>query len=78
MFAGAIIAGALAVFADMGFVESAGIAALGATVGTVIGFRVAVFLVMLAEELGWDAQPPASRIGRLYLRLDRLIDSAGP
>jgi len=77
--AGAIIAGTLvAVFANLGFVESAGIAALGAIVGVVIGLRVAMALVLLAEELlGWDEEPSVSRIGRLYLRLDQLINRAG-
>jgi hypothetical protein len=77
--AGAIVAGVLgAVFADLGFVESAGIVALGAVLGAVIAFRVAVVLVLIAEDLlGWDEQPPASSIGRLYLRLDQLIDQAG-
>lgn len=77
--AGAIVAGVLgAVFADLGFVESAGILALGAVLGAVIALRVAVILVLLAEDLlGWDEQPPISRIGRLYLRLDQLIDQAG-
>ena len=75
--AGAIVAGTLvAVFANLGFVESAGIAALGAIVGVVIGIDVAMALVLLAEELlGWDEEPPVSRFGRLYLRLDQLIDS---
>jgi len=72
---GAIVAGTLvAVFANLGFVESAGIAALGAIVGVIVGLRVAVALVVIADELGWDEQPPTSRIGRLYLRLDQLID----
>ena len=65
-------------FAKLGFVESAGIAALGAIMGVVIGIRVAMALVLLAEELlGWDEETPASPIGRLYLRLDQLIDRAG-
>jgi hypothetical protein len=77
--AGAIVAGTLvAVFANLGFVESAGIAALGAIVGVLIGLRVAMTLVLLAEELlRWDEEPPVSRIGRLYRRLDGLIDRAG-
>jgi hypothetical protein len=76
---GAIVAGTLvAVFANLGFVESAGIAALGAIVGVVIGLRVAMTLVLLAEELlRWDEEPPVSRIGRLYRRLDGLLDRAG-
>ena len=74
--AGAIIAGTLvAVLSNPSFVESAGIAFLGAIVGVVIGIEVAKALVLLAEELlGWDEEPPASRIGRLYLCLDQLID----
>lgn len=41
------------------------------------GLRVAVTMVLLAEELlGWDEEPPASRIGRHYLRLNRSIDVA--
>jgi hypothetical protein len=64
--------------ADLGFVDSAGIAALGRIVGVVIGLRVAMTLVLLAEEfLRWDEEPPVSRIGRLYLRLDGFIDRAG-
>jgi hypothetical protein len=57
--AGAIVAGTLvAVVANLGFVESAGIAALGAIVGVVIGLRVAMTLVLLAEELlRWDEEP---------------------
>jgi hypothetical protein len=75
--AGAIVAVTLvAVFANLGFVESTGIAALGAIVGVVIGLQLALALVLLAEELlGWDEEPPVSRIGRLYLRLVQLIDS---
>jgi hypothetical protein len=39
---------------------------------------VAMTLVLLAEELlRWDEEPPVSRIGRLYRRLDGLIDRAG-
>jgi hypothetical protein len=77
--AGAIVAGTLvAVFADLGFVESAGIAALGAIAGVAIGLDVAMTLVLLAEELpGWDEEPPVSRIGRLYGRLDGFLDRAG-
>jgi hypothetical protein len=77
--AGAIVAGTLvAVFANLGFVESAGIAALGAIAGVAIGLDVATALVLLAEELlGWDEEPPVSRIGRLYLRLDGFLDRAG-
>ena len=77
--AGAIVVGTLvAVFTNLGFVESAGIAALGAIVGVVIGLRAAMTLVLLAEELlRWDEEPPDSRIGRLYRRMDGLIDRAG-
>jgi hypothetical protein len=39
---------------------------------------VATALVLLAEELlGWDEEPPVSRIGRLYRRLDGFLDRAG-
>jgi hypothetical protein len=76
--AGAIVAGVLAaVLANLGFVDTAGIVALGAVLGAGIGFREAVALVLLADELGWDEEPPASRIGRFYLRLDQLVDQAG-
>jgi hypothetical protein len=77
--AGAIVAGTLvAVFANLGFVESAGIAALGAIAGVAIGLNVAMTLVLLAEELlGWDEEPPVSRIGRLYRRLDGFLDLTG-
>ena len=77
--AGAIVAGTLvAVFANLGFVESAGIAVLGAIAGVAIGLDVAMTLVLLAEELlGWDEEPPVSGIGRLYLRLDGFLDRAG-
>jgi hypothetical protein len=76
--AGAVTAGVLvAVFANLGFVGSAGIVALGAIMGVVVGLRVAVALVLLADELGWDEEPPSSRLGRIYLRLDQFIDRTG-
>ncbi|HEX6579470.1 MAG TPA: hypothetical protein VF195_01130 [Actinomycetota bacterium] len=76
--AGAIVAGVLAaVLANLAFVDMAGMVALGGVLGVVIGLRVAATLVLLADELGWDETPHASHIGRLYLRLDRLIDRAG-
>jgi hypothetical protein len=34
-----------------------------------------VFVLLAEELLGWDEEPPVSRIGRLYLRLDQLMDS---
>jgi hypothetical protein len=74
--AGATVAGTLvAVFADLGFVDTAGIAALGAIVGVIVGVRLAVALVLLADELGWNEETPTSRLGRLYVRLDQLVDS---
>lgn len=76
--AGAITAGVLTVvFGNVGLLASAGIAALGAIIGVVVGLGVAAVLVLLADELGWDEDPPTPRIGRLYLRLDHLADLAG-
>ena len=75
--AGAIVAGTLvAVFANLGFVESAGIAALGAIVGVVIGIRYGDGIGAAGRGTSWmGRRAPVSRIDRLYLRLDQLIDS---
>jgi hypothetical protein len=44
-------------------------------VGVIVGVRLAVALVLLADELGWNEETPTSRLGRLYVRLDQLVDS---
>ncbi len=63
---GALVAGTLAaVSMNGGVLGSLGIAFLGATLGLAIGSGIAWVLVLIAEELGWDEQPPSSRIRRL-------------
>jgi hypothetical protein len=68
----------VAVFANLSFVESAGIAVLGAIAGVAIGLDVAMTLVLLAEKLlGWDEDPPVSlSVGCIYASTG-FLDRAG-
>jgi hypothetical protein len=73
--AGALVAGTLAaVSLNGGVLGSLGIAFLGATLGLAIGSGIAFVFVLIAEELGWDEQPPTSRISRLVGRMEQVID----
>jgi hypothetical protein len=73
--AAALVAGTLAaVSMNAGVLGSLGIAFLGATSGLAVGSGTAGVLVLIAEELGWDEQPPTSRIGRLVERMEQVTD----
>jgi hypothetical protein len=73
--AGALVAGTLAaVSMNGGVLGSLGIAFLGAALGLPIGSGIAWVLVLIAEELGWDEQPPTSRISRLVECMEQVID----
>jgi hypothetical protein len=54
------------------------IAILGAITGLLVGFSVAQGLALLADALGWDEEPPSSRLARIVDSLDHLIDISGP
>ncbi len=71
--AGAIVAGGLAAFFDLGFLPSLGIAVLGAILGIGVGVGIAEAVLLLADVLGWDERPQNSRIGRLVRYLDRAL-----
>jgi len=79
-FAGAI--GASLIFAALlgggTILAFLAIAVLGAIIGLLVGFSVAQGLVVLADALGWDEEPPSSCVGRIVHCLDHLLDMAGP
>jgi hypothetical protein len=80
--AGALTAGTLvAVLVNEEVLPTLGIALIaaipGAILGLAVGTGVAEVLVVIAEGLGWDEEPPTSRISRFVRRMEQVTDQAG-